>query len=164
MGARWLCSSLIIIAIVTTTNSQNIVNRWKLDGGKKPNLDGKQKSNVYRKIKSVDPQKYDDKLSSAISRDVLSSSGPNSNKQFEKFYSLNSGEDSAENERLKIDEKTSKVHSRKKRLIWMTDDGRLALPPGTVLSISPTLSLPLIRYPYSGFLSNLTMSFPLTSM
>lgn len=27
-------------------------------------------------------------------------------------------------------------HSRKKRLIWITDDGRLALPPGTVLSIT----------------------------
>lgn len=54
-------------------------------------------------------------------------------------------------------------HSRKKRLIWITDDGRLALPPGTVLSITPTLSLPLVRYPPDGFLSNITMSFPLTS-
>lgn len=53
-------------------------------------------------------------------------------------------------------------HSRKKRLIWITDDGRLALPPGTVLSITPTLSLPLVRYPLEGFLSNMTMSFPLT--
>lgn len=56
----------------------------------------------------------------------------------------------------------NKPHSRKKRLIWITDDGRLALPPGTVLSISPTLSLPLVRYPLEGFLSNMTMSFPLT--
>lgn len=55
-----------------------------------------------------------------------------------------------------------KPHSRKKRLIWITDDGRLALPPGTVLSITPTLSLPLVRYPLEGFLSNMTMSFPLT--
>lgn len=54
-------------------------------------------------------------------------------------------------------------HSRKKRLIWITDDGRLALPPGTVLSITPTLSLPLVRHPPEGFLSNITMSFPLTS-
>lgn len=52
---------------------------------------------------------------------------------------------------------------RTKRMIWITDDGRLALPPGTVLSISPTISLPLVRYPPSGFLSNMTMSFPLTS-
>lgn len=54
-------------------------------------------------------------------------------------------------------------HERLKRMIWLTDDGRLALPPGTVLSISPTISLPLVRYPPSGFLTNMTMSFPLTS-
>lgn len=59
--------------------------------------------------------------------------------------------------------KSNEPHSRKKRLIWITDDGRLALPPGTVLSITPTLSLPLVRYPPDGFLSNITMSFPLTS-
>lgn len=57
---------------------------------------------------------------------------------------------------------SQRPHSRKKRLIWITDDGRLALPPGTVLSITPTLSLPLVRYPLEGFLSNMTMSFPLT--
>lgn len=57
---------------------------------------------------------------------------------------------------------SDKPHSRKKRLIWITDDGRLALPPGTVLSITPTISLPLVRYPLEGFLSNMTMSFPLT--
>lgn len=55
-----------------------------------------------------------------------------------------------------------KPHSRKKRLIWITDDGRLALPPGTALTITPTISLPLVRYPLEGFLSNMTMSFPLT--
>lgn len=59
-------------------------------------------------------------------------------------------------------DEANKPHSRKKRLIWITDDGRLALPPGTVLSITPTLSLPLVRYPLEGFLSNMTMSFPLT--
>lgn len=31
---------------------------------------------------------------------------------------------------------SNQPHSRKKRLIWITDDGRLALPPGTVLSIT----------------------------
>lgn len=63
------------------------------------------------------------------------------------------------------DEGGPNEHSRHrtKRMIWITDDGRLALPPGTVLSISPTISLPLVRYPPSGFLSNMTMSFPLTS-
>lgn len=60
-------------------------------------------------------------------------------------------------------ESQSTKHSRTKRMVWITDDGRLALPPGTVLSIAPTISLPLVRYPPSGFLSNLTMSFPLTS-
>lgn len=60
------------------------------------------------------------------------------------------------------DATNDKPHSRKKRLIWITDDGRLALPPGTVLSITPTISLPLVRYPLEGFLSNMTMSFPLT--
>lgn len=59
-------------------------------------------------------------------------------------------------------EGANKPHSRKKRLVWITDDGRLALPPGTVLSITPTISLPLVRYPLEGFLSNMTMSFPLT--
>lgn len=59
-------------------------------------------------------------------------------------------------------DEANKPHSRKKRLIWITDDGRLALPPGTVLSITPTISLPLVRYPLEGFLSNMTMSFPLT--
>lgn len=60
------------------------------------------------------------------------------------------------------DEESLAVHSRQKRLIWVTEDGRLALPPGTVLTITPTISLPLVRYPLEGFLSNITMSFPLT--
>lgn len=58
---------------------------------------------------------------------------------------------------------SNKPHSRQKRLIWITDDGRLALPPGTTLSISPTIALPFVRYPPSGFLSNMTVSLPLTS-
>lgn len=61
-----------------------------------------------------------------------------------------------------VDDDANKPHSRKKRLIWITDDGRLALPPGTALTITPTISLPLVRYPLEGFLSNMTMSFPLT--
>lgn len=73
----------------------------------------------------------------------------------------------AENKKSSADDSdtstdANKPHSRKKRLIWITDDGRLALPPGTVLSITPTISLPLVRYPLEGFLSNMTMSFPLT--
>lgn len=61
----------------------------------------------------------------------------------------------------RIDE-SQRPHSRQKRLIWITMDGRLALPPGTALTITPTLSLPLVRHPLDGFLSNMSMSFPLT--
>ncbi|KAH8314633.1 hypothetical protein KR074_004885 [Drosophila pseudoananassae] len=53
-------------------------------------------------------------------------------------------------------------HIRRKRLIWITDDGRLALPPGTALTFTPTISMPLVRHPPEGFFSNLTISFPVT--
>lgn len=59
--------------------------------------------------------------------------------------------------------KSSEPHSRKKRLIWVTDDGRLALPPGTSLTIAPTIALPFVRYPPTGFLSNISISLPITS-
>ncbi|XP_058123907.1 uncharacterized protein LOC131281554 [Anopheles ziemanni] len=58
--------------------------------------------------------------------------------------------------------KSSEPHSRKKRLIWVTDDGRLALPPGTSLTIAPTIALPFVRYPPDGFLSNISISLPIT--
>ena len=54
-------------------------------------------------------------------------------------------------------------HSREKRLLWLTSDGRLALPPGTTLVITPTLGLPFVRYPPDGFLSNMSISLPFTS-
>lgn len=44
----------------------------------------------------------------------------------------------------------NRPHSRQKRLIWVTDDGRLALPPGTSLIIAPTLTMPFVRYPPEG--------------
>ncbi|XP_025412481.1 uncharacterized protein LOC112684954 [Sipha flava] len=53
-------------------------------------------------------------------------------------------------------------HSRQKRLLWITTDGRLALPPGTRLTITPSLSLPFVRYPPDGFLSNMSISLPFT--
>ncbi|KAK0177972.1 hypothetical protein PV328_001965 [Microctonus aethiopoides] len=53
-------------------------------------------------------------------------------------------------------------HHRQKRLFWITHDGRIALPPGTILVITPTLELPFVRYPLEGFFSNLTMSLPFT--
>ncbi|XP_046628142.1 uncharacterized protein LOC124308981 isoform X1 [Neodiprion virginianus] len=56
----------------------------------------------------------------------------------------------------------AQVHHRQKRLLWVTNDGRIALPPGTVLTITPTILLPFVRYPPYGFLSNMSMSFPFT--
>ncbi|KAK4883798.1 hypothetical protein RN001_000069 [Aquatica leii] len=53
-------------------------------------------------------------------------------------------------------------HSRQKRILWVTSDGRLALPPGTTLVIAPSLSLPFVRYPPDGFFSNMTISLPFT--
>lgn len=60
-------------------------------------------------------------------------------------------------------EAETRPHSRQKRLVWITDDGRLALPPGTVLSFTPSISMPLVRHPPEGFTSNLSVSFPVTS-
>ncbi|XP_017773553.1 PREDICTED: uncharacterized protein LOC108560494 [Nicrophorus vespilloides] len=57
---------------------------------------------------------------------------------------------------------TDEPHSRQKRLLWITSDGRLALPPGTTLVIAPSLSLPFVRYPPDGFFSNMTISLPFT--
>ncbi|KAJ8927537.1 hypothetical protein NQ314_019982 [Rhamnusium bicolor] len=37
------------------------------------------------------------------------------------------------------------VKSRQKRILWVTQDGRLALPPGTTLVISPSLSMPFLK-------------------
>ncbi|XP_043515240.1 uncharacterized protein LOC122531405 isoform X2 [Frieseomelitta varia] len=53
-------------------------------------------------------------------------------------------------------------HHRQKRLLWITSDGRIALPPGTIMTITPTLALPFVRYPPHGFLSNMTISLPFT--
>nr|CAI5829031.1 unnamed protein product [Callosobruchus analis] len=52
--------------------------------------------------------------------------------------------------------------SRQKRILWITEDGRLALPPGTTLVMTPSLSMPFVRYPPEGFFSNLTISLPFT--
>ncbi|XP_066906674.1 uncharacterized protein [Halyomorpha halys] len=55
-----------------------------------------------------------------------------------------------------------KLNHRQKRILWITNDGRLALPPGTLLTITPTISMPFVRYPPEGFLSNMTISLPFT--
>lgn len=53
--------------------------------------------------------------------------------------------------------------TRQKRILWVTQDGRLALPPGTTMVVTPSLSLPFVRYPPEGFFSNMTISLPFTS-
>lgn len=159
MGMRWLSSSIIIIVIISTSNTQNIANKWKIEDRKHSSSDDKnnienKKGTSYKKIKSLDEKPNASNLV---------------NKQFEKLLESSDGVaklvgfNSPSSQTLPDVDQSSKPHSRKKRLIWVSDDGRLALPPGTVLSISPTLSMPLVRYPPTGFLSNLTMSFPLTS-
>lgn len=65
--------------------------------------------------------------------------------------------------RLTYSEASEAVHSRQKRVLWLTNDGRIALPPGTVMTITPTLALPFVRHPPYGFLSNMTISLPFTS-
>lgn len=134
------------MAIVVSTFSQNIINKWTLDERiSNKNSDTETNSN-YKLTTSINLTKKTDRVELNHSN----------RKQFENLLP----KEKEENQR----KESSKAHSRKKRLIWVSEDGRLALPPGTVLSIAPTLSLPLVRYPPSGFLSNLTMSFPLTSM
>lgn len=59
--------------------------------------------------------------------------------------------------------KANVPHSRQKRILWITNDGRLALPPGTTMGITPSLSMPFVRHPPNGFLSNMTISFPFSS-
>lgn len=52
---------------------------------------------------------------------------------------------------------------REKRLIWLTEEKRLVLPPGTQLVLTPTLAMPLLRYPPTGIDANITISTPFTS-
>lgn len=55
-----------------------------------------------------------------------------------------------------------KPHHRQKRLFWITNDGRIALPPGTSMTITPTLTLPFVRHPPNGFHANMSISLPFT--
>ena len=54
-------------------------------------------------------------------------------------------------------------HRREKRFLWMTHEKRMVLPPGTQLVLTPTLAMPLLRYPPHGIDANLTISTPFTS-
>ena len=51
---------------------------------------------------------------------------------------------------------------RQKRFLWMTDEKRLVMPPGAQLVLTPTLAMPLLRYPPTGLDANLTISTPFT--
>lgn len=51
---------------------------------------------------------------------------------------------------------------RQKRVLWVTNDGRLALPPGSTMVLTPSFSMPFIRHPLEGFLSNISVSLPFT--
>lgn len=53
-------------------------------------------------------------------------------------------------------------HHRNKRFIWMTHEKRLVWPPGTQLVLTPTLAMPLMRYPPHGIDANFTLSTPFT--
>lgn len=46
----------------------------------------------------------------------------------------------------------------------MTEEKRMVLPPGTRLVLTPTLAMPLLRYPPDGIDANLTISTPYTSI
>lgn len=134
----WL-KFIVIIVIVSIVSSQNIIQ---------PN--DHSKTTTQLNIEQIN-QKFVSRTKQNSSNTVNKSGSKN-----EPDIKIKKEDDSSDSN------DANKPHSRKKRLIWITDDGRLALPPGTVLSITPTLSLPLVRYPLEGFLSNMTMSFPLT--
>ncbi|XP_066598038.1 uncharacterized protein [Prorops nasuta] len=61
-----------------------------------------------------------------------------------------------------VQQQQRSAHHRQKRVFWITNDGRIAFPPGTVMTITPTIALPFVRYPPYGFLSNMTISLPFT--
>jgi len=53
-------------------------------------------------------------------------------------------------------------HHRNKRFLWMTHEKRLVFPPGTQLVLTPTVAMPLMRYPPHGLDANITISTPFT--
>lgn len=56
----------------------------------------------------------------------------------------------------------NRQHHREKRFIWITKEKRIVLPPGTQLVLTPTLAMPLLRYPPHGIDANITISTPFT--
>lgn len=140
MYIKWSWSSLVILVILSqSTLTQNIDSNFSNKNSDKiNNLDSKTKN--HDKIKKYVQQSSSSSIPTPTPTETQTS-------------------DNKENIILDKD----KPHSRKKRLIWVTDDGRLALPPGTSLTIAPTIALPFVRYPPDGFFSNLSISLPVTS-
>merc|ERR1712223_477083 len=53
-------------------------------------------------------------------------------------------------------------HHRTKRFLFLTEEKRLVMPPGSQLVLTPTLALPFLRYPPTGLDANMTISTPFT--
>lgn len=53
-------------------------------------------------------------------------------------------------------------HHRDKRFVFLTDEKRFTMPPGSQMVLTPTLALPVIRYPPTGLDANMTISTPFT--
>lgn len=53
-------------------------------------------------------------------------------------------------------------HHRDKRFAFLTDEKRFVMPPGSQMVLTPTLALPVIRYPPTGLDANMTISTPFT--
>lgn len=132
-----LCWSIAVILLVTRTMATETT-----------------KSNKQFHLKNI--RNYNNEINEAGLK--------RSNNDELKIESHSERDDSLNNDEEMHPESSDQPHSRQKRLIWVTDDGRLALPPGTVLVIAPTITMPFIRYPPDGFHSNISISLPLTSM
>jgi len=53
-------------------------------------------------------------------------------------------------------------YHREKRFVFLTDEKRFVMPPGSQLVLTPTLALPVLRYPPTGLDTNMTISTPFT--
>jgi len=53
-------------------------------------------------------------------------------------------------------------HHRTKRFLFLTEEKRLVMPPGSKLVITPTLALPFLRYTPTGVKANMSISTPFT--
>lgn len=82
----------------------------------------------------------------------------------EKVSTENQNDSNSETDNFKNSTNSLEAHSRQKRFVWISDDGVIAFPPGTLLIISPTLSMPFFRNAPRAFVSNLGINTAFTSM